>query len=205
MSSAQPTNLQDILATDHSDSLGEEESTIDTGHVSQEQANYYEILGAPRDACCTELQNKFQQKLDALKSHPDFTFEVNRATKAYTVLCDEDKRRAYDKELQEQNYAGLYVIEAWIKGAWSETRNKSNEKRVKLFATIVPECVSNMQRAARTFENDPSEFHTAIDRITHLRSTVAFTCVNAYRRVQVTEWKSSYGFGSCLDTWQVVQ
>lgn len=205
MSSEHPTNLQDILTTDPSDSLCEEEPTSDTGHVSQKKTNYsrtsgttdtdyYKILGAPRDALQAELQNKFQQKLDALKSHPNFVSQVKLVTTAYTVLCDEDKRKAYDKELQEQNYTGLYVIEAWIK----ETRSKSNERAVKLFATIVPECVSNMQRAATTFEHDPSAFHAAIDTITNLRSTVEFTRVHAYRRVQITEWKSSYGFGSCL-------
>jgi molecular chaperone DnaJ len=64
--------------------------------------DYYEILGVPRDATDQQLKSAYRKL--ALKYHPDrnqqnaeATERFKEAAEAYAVLCDKDKRAAYDR------------------------------------------------------------------------------------------------------------
>ncbi|HEY1575618.1 MAG TPA: molecular chaperone DnaJ [Terracidiphilus sp.] len=66
------------------------------------KADYYEILGVSRDASEQELKSAYRKL--ALKYHPDRNpgdYEAEEkfkeASEAYQVLCDADKRAAYDR------------------------------------------------------------------------------------------------------------
>lgn len=66
------------------------------------KADYYEVLGVSRDASDQELKSAYRKL--ALKYHPDrnpgdHTAEekFKEASEAYQVLCDPDKRAAYDR------------------------------------------------------------------------------------------------------------
>lgn len=66
------------------------------------KADYYEVLGVNRDASDQELKSAYRKL--ALKYHPDrnpgdHTAEekFKEASEAYQVLCDADKRAAYDR------------------------------------------------------------------------------------------------------------
>jgi molecular chaperone DnaJ len=62
--------------------------------------DYYEVLGVPRDADEKTIKNVFRQL--ALKYHPDRNKEpgaedkIKEIAEAYAVLCDPEKRAAYD-------------------------------------------------------------------------------------------------------------
>ena len=64
--------------------------------------DYYEVLGVRRDATDQELKSAYRKL--ALKYHPDrnqanaeATDRFKEAAEAYAVLCDKDKRAAYDR------------------------------------------------------------------------------------------------------------
>lgn len=64
--------------------------------------DFYEILGVSRSASSYEIKKAYRRK--ALKEHPDTNRDdptanerFQRVNKAYEVLSDEDKRKAYDK------------------------------------------------------------------------------------------------------------
>jgi molecular chaperone DnaJ len=64
--------------------------------------DYYEILGIGRDASDQQLKSAYRKL--ALKYHPDrnegnseATERFKEAAEAYAVLCDKDKRAAYDR------------------------------------------------------------------------------------------------------------
>lgn len=63
--------------------------------------DYYEVLGIPRDATDEEIKRAFRKL--AFKYHPDHNHDDNAGEKfkevneAYEVLCDPDKRAAYDR------------------------------------------------------------------------------------------------------------
>jgi hypothetical protein len=65
--------------------------------------NYYEILGASRDDTQEEIKRKYKEL--ALKFHPDKAKSalsgenMKKITEAKDVLCDPDKRKQYDSEL----------------------------------------------------------------------------------------------------------
>src|ERR1700733_6082848 len=66
------------------------------------KADYYEVLGVSRD--CSEQELKSAYRKQALKYHPDRNpgnhaaeEKFKEASEAYQVLCDPDKRAAYDR------------------------------------------------------------------------------------------------------------
>ncbi|MBS1804305.1 MAG: molecular chaperone DnaJ [Acidobacteria bacterium] len=66
------------------------------------KADYYEVLGVSRDASEQELKSAYRKL--ALKYHPDRNpgdhaaeEKFKEASEAYQVLCDADKRAAYDR------------------------------------------------------------------------------------------------------------
>ena len=66
------------------------------------KADYYEVLGVSRDATDQELKSAYRKL--ALKYHPDRNpgnsaaeEKFKEASEAYQVLCDADKRAAYDR------------------------------------------------------------------------------------------------------------
>jgi molecular chaperone DnaJ len=72
------------------------------------KADYYEVLGVSRDADDQELKSAYRKL--ALKYHPDRNpgdhaseEKFKEASEAYQVLCDADKRAAYDR----YGHAGL--------------------------------------------------------------------------------------------------
>jgi len=72
------------------------------------KADYYEVLGVSREASDQELKSAYRRL--ALKYHPDRNpgdhaaeEKFKQASEAYQVLCDADKRAAYDR----YGHAGL--------------------------------------------------------------------------------------------------
>jgi len=72
------------------------------------KADYYEVLGVSREASDTELKSAYRKL--ALKYHPDRNpgdhvseEKFREVSEAYQVLCDADKRAAYDR----YGHAGL--------------------------------------------------------------------------------------------------
>jgi molecular chaperone DnaJ len=72
------------------------------------KADYYEVLGVSRDATDQELKSAYRKQ--ALKYHPDRNpgdhaaeEKFKEASEAYQVLCDAEKRAAYDR----YGHAGL--------------------------------------------------------------------------------------------------
>ncbi len=66
------------------------------------KADYYEVLGVSREASDSELKSAYRKL--ALKYHPDRNpgdhaaeEKFKQASEAYQVLCDADKRAAYDR------------------------------------------------------------------------------------------------------------
>jgi molecular chaperone DnaJ len=66
------------------------------------KADYYEVLGVSRDCSDQELKSAYRKQ--ALKYHPDRNpgnhaaeEKFREASEAYQVLCDPDKRAAYDR------------------------------------------------------------------------------------------------------------
>jgi len=63
--------------------------------------DYYEILGVPRDASEEVIRKSYRQL--AFKYHPDYNHDgganekFKEINEAYEVLCDPDKRAAYDR------------------------------------------------------------------------------------------------------------
>jgi curved DNA-binding protein CbpA len=66
-------------------------------------SSHYEILGVPRSATAEEIRSAYRRF--ALKYHPDRNpdadamLKFNEISGAYSVLCDQDKRRKYDATL----------------------------------------------------------------------------------------------------------
>ena len=79
------------------------------------KADYYEVLGVSRDASDQELKSAYRKM--ALKYHPDRNpgdhaaeEKFKQASEAYQVLCDTDKRAAYDR----YGHAGLRSGGFWF-------------------------------------------------------------------------------------------
>jgi molecular chaperone DnaJ len=73
-----------------------------SSNTSVGKADYYEVLGVSREATDQELKSAYRKQ--ALKYHPDRNpgdhaaeEKFKQASEAYQVLCDPDKRAAYDR------------------------------------------------------------------------------------------------------------
>jgi Ca-activated chloride channel family protein len=71
------------------------------------KANYYDLLGLPRDAIPDEIRRAYHEA--ALRMHPDVSPEPSateiflRIQQAYEVLIDPEIRREYDNNLKSEN------------------------------------------------------------------------------------------------------
>jgi molecular chaperone DnaJ len=79
-----------------------------SSNTNVSKADYYEVLGVSRDVSDQELKSAYRKQ--ALKYHPDRNpgdhaaeEKFKEASEAYQVLCDADKRAAYDR----YGHAGL--------------------------------------------------------------------------------------------------
>jgi curved DNA-binding protein len=69
--------------------------------MSENESNYYDILGVPRSASAEDIRKAYRKL--ARKHHPDMSKEAGSAEKfqkiseAYEVLSDEEKRKRYDQ------------------------------------------------------------------------------------------------------------
>jgi molecular chaperone DnaJ len=79
-----------------------------SSNTNVSKADYYEVLGVSRDVSDQELKSAYRKQ--ALKYHPDRNpgdhaaeEKFKQASEAYQVLCDADKRAAYDR----YGHAGL--------------------------------------------------------------------------------------------------
>lgn len=79
---------------------------------------HYDILGVERTASCEEVEKAYQSKVNFyldLSEHP--TNHLQRLSVAKDVLCDEVKRRAYDRKLESNratataNHLGAMVVD----------------------------------------------------------------------------------------------
>jgi molecular chaperone DnaJ len=73
-----------------------------SSNTNVSKADYYEVLGVSRDVSDQELKSAYRKQ--ALKYHPDRNpgdhaaeEKFKQASEAYQVLCDADKRAAYDR------------------------------------------------------------------------------------------------------------
>ena len=71
------------------------------------QVDYYEVLGVDRDADEEEIKRAYRRV--AKECHPDVTQgdenateRFRRATEAYEVLSDRERRAAYDRDMRQQ-------------------------------------------------------------------------------------------------------
>ena len=74
--------------------------------------DYYEVLGVNRDAAEEDLKKAYRRL--AMKWHPDRNPENPRAEEhfkeakeAYEVLCDAQKRSAYDRHARQNSAADI--------------------------------------------------------------------------------------------------
>lgn len=81
-------------------------------------STHYEILGVSENASCEEIDRAYQSKVNFyldLSEHP--TNHLQRLSIAKDVLCDEVKRRAYDRKLESNsatataNHLGAMVVD----------------------------------------------------------------------------------------------
>jgi molecular chaperone DnaJ len=127
------------------------------------KADYYEVLGVSREATDQELKSAFRKL--ALKHHPDrnpgdHTAEdrFKQASEAYQVLCDPDKRAAYDR----YGHAGLGGQGSGFGGSPFAGGVDIGD----LFGDLFGEMFSvggNQQRASRQQRGDDLRFDLAID------------------------------------------
>lgn len=70
--------------------------------------NYYDVLGCRRDATPEELKRSYHER--AKRLHPDKVDGKNHdefllLSKAWSALCDPDKRREYDNEIDRKEWS----------------------------------------------------------------------------------------------------
>jgi len=92
--------IKDYLIEKDNSQFEEPESQLKSNY------DYYEILGASRDDTQEEIKRKYKEL--ALKVHPDKAKSalseemMKKITEAKDVLCDPDKRKQYDSELDSK-------------------------------------------------------------------------------------------------------
>jgi len=69
---------------------------------SEQDDNYYTVLGVPRGADTGVIRNKYRRLMQHAGNHPDLGGDTRKAAminKAYAVLCDAELRREHDSRL----------------------------------------------------------------------------------------------------------
>jgi molecular chaperone DnaJ len=128
------------------------------------KADYYEVLGVSRDASDAELKSAYRKQ--ALKYHPDRNpgdqvaeEKFKLASEAYQVLCDADKRAAYDR----YGHAGLNGQSGFSGGPFAGGVDIGD-----IFGDLFGEMFnvggsSGQQRGSRQQRGDDLRFDLAID------------------------------------------
>ena len=126
------------------------------------KADYYEVLGVSRDASDQELKSAYRKL--ALKYHPDRNpgdhvaeEKFKEASEAYQVLCDADKRAAYDR----YGHAGVSGGGPGGFGGFSGAVDLGD-----IFGDLFGEMFNmsgGQQRSARQLRGDDLRFDLAID------------------------------------------
>ena len=126
------------------------------------KADYYEVLGVSRDASDQELKSAYRKL--ALKFHPDRNpgdhaaeEKFKEASEAYQVLCDGDKRAAYDRF----GHAGVSGVGQGGFSGFSGSVDLGD-----IFGDLFGEMFNmgqGQQRAARQHRGDDLRFDLTID------------------------------------------
>ena len=125
------------------------------------KADYYEVLGVSRDASEQELKSAYRKL--ALKYHPDRNpgdhaaeEKFKEASEAYQVLCDADKRAAYDRF----GHAGISGGGPGGFGGFSGAVDLGD-----IFGDLFGEMfnMGGQQRAARQMRGDDLRYDLTID------------------------------------------
>jgi molecular chaperone DnaJ len=126
------------------------------------KADYYEVLGVSREVSEQELKSAYRKQ--ALKYHPDRNpgdhaaeEKFKLASEAYQVLCDADKRAAYDR----YGHAGLGGQGGFSGGPFAGGVDISD-----IFGDLFGEMFNvggSQQRGTRTQRGDDLRFDLTID------------------------------------------
>lgn len=105
---------------------------------------YYELLGVPLDAADTELHARFEARRQELvatiatraRDKRAATGALNRLNKAYSVLSNPARRRAYDARLQRQALADTSLPHR-LAGAFARACLSTSPRRVLFLSAVL--------------------------------------------------------------------
>jgi molecular chaperone DnaJ len=128
------------------------------------KADYYEVLGVSREASDQELKSAYRKL--AMKFHPDRNpgdhaaeEKFKQASEAYQVLCDADKRAAYDR----YGHAGVGAAGQGFNGGPFAGGVDIGDIFGDLFGEMFNAGGHGQQRGARQHRGDDLRFDLSID------------------------------------------